>query len=340
MRAKALYHVAVWPILCTIVTSACGASTKPTMQPAAQMTAEPTAEPTTATTDEKPVVALIKWLCNEHHHPMEDAAIAHAAERGDVELKVFPQCEDSEAGAWGQITIIRDMIAQEADAIIISMMEPPAILPELEKAIDAGIVVITIDDMPPDQTTMDMLGLDLDLPFVGPDIREGAKLAGEALGEALGEGGKVIIIEGDRDPSFRDARMDGFMDSIDEHGLKLLASGTAEWSQEQVYVVVSNLIATHPDVQGIMCHSDRAALGAIEAVESAGRTGDILVVGYGNTPSAQDAMREGTLLATIDPFPLEIVPRAIDYAMRVLATGEESSGWQTTEVELITAEDE
>jgi ribose transport system substrate-binding protein len=291
-------------------------------------------EPTAETTDDKPVVALImKSLANEFFKTMQEGAEAYAAQRGDLELRSWGI--DNETDVEGQISLVEDAISQEVDAIVIAMIDPQAILPKLKEAADAGIEVITIDVMP-DQGTMEELGLDL--PFIGPDNREGAKLSGDVLGEALGEGGQVFIIEGNPGVPNAEARKQGFMDSIDEYGLELLASETANWETEKALSLVSDLITANPDVDGIMCANDSMALGAVQAVEAAGRTGEILVVGFDNISAAQELMREGKLLATVDQFADKQAAKGIEFAMNML-DGESYSGWVKTDVVLVLPED-
>ena len=325
MKRKASRFVAVSLILCMVaVVSGCASGTSD----------QPTDQPPAATMDEKPVVALImKSLANEFFKTMQEGAEAYAAERGDLELKSWGI--DNETDVEGQIALVEDAVAQKVDAIVIAMIDPQAILPKLKEAVDAGITVITID-VRPDEATMEELGLDL--PFIGPDNREGAKLAGDVLGEELGDGGKVFIVEGNPGVPNAEARKQGFMDSIDEYGLELLASETAHWETEEALSLVSDLITAHPDVNGIMCANDSMALGAVQAVEAAGRTGDILVVGFDNISAAQELMREGKLLATVDQFADKQAAKGIEYAMNTLA-GESYSGWVRTDVELVLPED-
>ena len=325
MKRKASRFVAVSLILCMVaVVSGCASGTSD----------QPTDQPPAATMDEKPVVALImKSLANEFFKTMQEGAEAYAAERGDLELKSWGI--DNETDVEGQIALVEDAISQKVDAIVIAMIDPQAILPKLKEAVDAGITVITID-VRPDEATMEELGLDL--PFIGPDNREGAKLAGDVLGEELGDGGKVFIVEGNPGVPNAEARKQGFMDSIDEYGLELLASETAHWETEEALSLVSDLITAHPDVNGIMCANDSMALGAVQAVEAAGRTGDILVVGFDNISAAQELMREGKLLATVDQFADKQAAKGIEYAMNTLA-GESYSGWVKTDVELVLPED-
>jgi ribose transport system substrate-binding protein len=79
-------------------------------------------------------------------------------------------------------------------------------------------------------------------------------------------------------------------------------------------------------------------LGAVKAIEAAGLTGKVLVVGFDNIPAVQDLIKQGKLLATVDMFGPDMAKNAIEVGLRVL-NGEKLSGWIKTPVKLVTAAD-
>jgi ribose transport system substrate-binding protein len=221
--------------------------------------------------------------------------------------------------------------------IVVAAADSVGMVAPVKKAVDAGITVVNFD-VKLDVEALKEAGLPEDFLFVGPDNAEGAKLAGDALGEVLGEGGKVIIIEGNPGADNATQRKNGFMQSVEEYGLELLDSKTAHWETEEANTVVSNLLVKYPDVQGIMAANDSMALGVVKAIESAGLTGQVLVVGFDNIPAIQEMVKDGTVLATIDQFGPEMAKNAIEIGLQILA-GEELGGWIKTPVRLIMAED-
>jgi ribose transport system substrate-binding protein len=80
------------------------------------------------------------------------------------------------------------------------------------------------------------------------------------------------------------------------------------------------------------------ALGIVKALDAAGKSGEILVVGFDNIPAVQPLLENGKMLATIDQFGPDMAKNAIEIGLRVLA-GEELSGWIKTPVKLITQAD-
>jgi ribose transport system substrate-binding protein len=80
----------------------------------------------------------------------------------------------------------------------------------------------------------------------------------------------------------------------------------------------SQIIHNHPDIKGFYCNNDIMALGVVEAVRKAGRTGEILVIGTDGIDSAYDSIRSGELTATIDTFPFSTGQVAMEVALRLL----------------------
>ena len=292
-----------------------------------------TTAPVTAQGDEKPTVGLVmKSLGAEFFKNMEEGAIAHANERGDLEL--IPLGTQTQEELDQQISLVENLITQQVDAIVIAPMDSRALVPPLVEAMKQGITVVNIDVML-DDATMQEAGVSI--PFLGPDNVEAAKMVGDVLADELGEGGKVIIIEGIPGALNAQQRKEGFMQAIDEGGLELLTSNTANWEIEEAFTVFSDLLTRYPDVQGVMAANDAMALGVVQAIDAAGLTGQIKVVGFDNDPSIRPLIAEGKVLATIDQFGSDMAALGIDAAMQALS-GEELDRWVKTPTALITAD--
>jgi len=283
--------------------------------------------------DEKPTIGLVmKSLGAEFFKNMEEGAIAHAEKRGDVNL--IPLGTQTQEELEQQISLVENLVTQNVDAIVIAPMDSRALIPPLADAVEKGIKVINIDVML-DAETLAEHGLSI--PFVGPDNVEAAKMVGDVLAEELGEGGKVIIIEGIPGALNAEQRKEGFLQAIEEGGLELLSSNTANWEIEEAFTVFSDLLTRYPDVQGVMAANDAMALGVVQAIDAAGLTGQIKVVGFDNDPSIRPLIAEGKVLATIEQFGSDMAAMGIDAAMEALA-GATLEDWVKTPVVLITAE--
>jgi len=280
----------------------------------------------------KPVIGLVmKSLANEFFKDMEEGAVKHAQERGDLTL--VPVGMHSETDIDTQISAIENFITQKVDAIVVAPADSRALVPPLARAIKAGIIVINID-VALDEAAKKQAGVDL--AFVGPDNRAGAKMSGDVLAKALGSGGKVVIIEGNPGADNAQQRKRGFDDSVKEGKLDLVDSRTAHWETEEANSVFSNILTAHPDVQGVMAANDSMTLGVVKAIDASGKSGKIKVVGFDNIAAVQPLLKDGKLVATVDQFGSQMAANGIDYAMKALK-GEKLEGWIKTPIKLVTA---
>ncbi|WP_195818871.1 sugar ABC transporter substrate-binding protein [Roseobacter sp. MH60115] len=283
-----------------------------------------------AAADDKPVVGLImKSLANEFFQNMLAGAEAHAEKRGDYELRAVGM--QNETDFESQINAVENFITQGVDAIVVAPADSKAMVRPLKRAMEAGIVVINFD-VALDEGAKEQQGVEL--AFVGPDNRGGAKLAGDALGTALGEGAKVVIIEGNPGADNATQRRLGFEDAVAEHKLNLLDSRTAHWETEEANQVFATMLTANPDIQGVMAANDSMAIGVVKALESAGRS-DIKVVGFDAIPAVLPMIEDGRLLASVDQFGQEMAANSIDLALDVLAGGPQLEGWVKTPIELV-----
>ena len=287
----------------------------------------------TAAGGRKPVVGLVmKSLANEFFKDMQEGAVKHALERGDLVL--IPVGIQSETDIDGQIAAVENLITRKVDAIVIAHADSRALLSPIVRAIKAGIKVINID-VAFDPASMKKHHVDI--AFVGPDNRAGAKLSGDVLAKALGRGAKVVIIEGNPGAENGVQRKLGFMDAITAGGLTLVDSRTGHWETEEANTVFTNMLTAHHDIQGVMAANDSMALGVVKAIDAAGKPGAIKVVSFDNIPAIQPLLKDRKVLATVDQFGAQLAAMGIDNAMKEIA-GATLTGWIKTPVKLVTAQ--
>jgi ribose transport system substrate-binding protein len=288
----------------------------------------------TAQLGHKPKVGLVmKSLANEFFQQMQAGAEAYAAENADVfDFEAVGMKDERDFAA--QVGAVENYITQQFDVIVIAPADSQAMVEPIARALEAGIKVVNID-VALDQQAMADAGLDL--AFFGPDNRAGAKLAGDSLGQALGEGGKVVILEGNPEADNAVQRKLGFDDSVAEFGLELLESRTANWETELANGVMTDFLTKYPDVQGVMAANDSMALGVVSALDAAGKTGQIQVVGFDNIPGVRQYIADGAMLSTVEQYGADMAKFGIDFGLRELA-GEKFCGWVQTPVSLVTAE--
>jgi ribose transport system substrate-binding protein len=202
----------------------------------------------------------------------------------------------------------------------------------LKHAKDAGILVVNIDNKL-DADVLKQAGLQI--PFVGPDNRAGARKVGEALAKKLATGDKVAIIEGIPTAFNGQQRRLGFEDAMKASGLNIVGTQSGEWEMDKASNVAAAMLSEHPDLKAILCANDNMALGAVSAIQAAGRDGKVLVVGFDNISAIHPMIESGRVTATADQHGDQLAVFGIQAAMKILK-GQAAPADQTTPVDLIT----
>jgi ribose transport system substrate-binding protein len=283
---------------------------------------------------DKPRIALImKSLANEFFKTMEEGARAHHKEHEDeYELAVVGIKDEQDVAR--QIDYVELKIAQGVDAIVIAPADSKALVPVCKRAMDAGIIVVNIDNKFDSAVLADK---GVKIPFVGPDNRKGARLAGEYLASKLRPGDKVAIIEGIPNAFNGIQRKLGFEDAMKAGGMDIVSSQSGYWETAKAEPIVSALVTEYADLKAVLCANDSMALGAIAAIKQGGKSDDILVIGFDNISAVQRLLKEGKILCTIDQHADKLALYGIEYALEMLK-GKGTPSDRETPVDLITVE--
>lgn len=289
----------------------------------------------------KPQVALVmKSLANEFFATMADGARAHhEANKAQYDLVINGIKDERDLAR--QVALVEEMVAGGANAIVIAPADSKALIPVLARAIEAGVVVVNIDNKL-DETVL--AERNLKIPFVGPDNRVGARAVGEYLAKALQPGDEVLVLEGTRTSFNAQQRLLGFQEAMAEVGAIIVDSQSANWEMAPANTIATAMLGSHPGVRAILAANDNMALGAMAAVRASGRDeqdtngGQVLVVGFDNISAVQDAIRAGQILATADQHADQLAAFGIDYALALLQSASVAVGDKETPVDLITVE--
>jgi ribose transport system substrate-binding protein len=279
------------------------------------------------------VALIMKSLANEFFKTMEDGAREHQKQNSTKYDLIAVGIKD-ELDVSRQIDLVEQMAAQNVSAIVIAPADSKAMVGVCKKAMDSGIVVVNIDNKLDEKVLKDK---NIQIPFVGPDNRKGAYLAGQYLAEKLQKGDKVAIIEGAPNAFNAIQRKLGFEDAMKESGMVIVTSQSGNWETAKANQIASAIVNEYPDIKAILCANDSMALGAVAALRTAGKTNDIFVVGFDNISAAQRLLKEGKMLCTVDQHADKLAVYGIDFALDILA-GNASPQDKETPVDLITPE--
>lgn len=283
----------------------------------------------------KPRIALImKSLANEFFSTMADGAEAHQAEHSD-QYELTANGIKDELDSSRQVALVGEMVASGIDAIVIAPADSKALVPALRKAKQAGVVVVNIDNRL-DPSVLEQEGLAV--PFVGPDNRAGAKKVGDYLASKLNKGDAVAILEGIRGTDNAQQRLLGFQDAMNEAGMNIVDSQSAQWESGIANTIASSMLSEHPEIKAILAANDSMATGAVAAVKAANRSGEVLIVGFDNVSAIQDAIAANQVLATADQYGDQLAVFGIEYALKLLSDPGAQVEDKETPVDLVTAE--
>lgn len=284
---------------------------------------------------ETPKVALImKSLANEFFSTMAQGAKDHQAKHPQQYELIVNGIKD-ERDLARQAAIVDEMIAAKVHAIVIAPADSKALVPVLRRAKQAGIVIVNIDNKLDDEI---LKSENLAIPFVGPNNLLGAKAVGDHLAKTLKAGDKVAILEGIRTSFNAAQRLAGFQQAMKDAGLEVVDSQSANWETNQANTIAASMINAHADLKAILAANDSMSLGAIAAIKAAGKTNDVRVVGFDNISAAQEAIREGRMLATADQHGDQLAVFGIEYAIKLLQDPKATLEDRETPVDLITVE--
>ncbi len=227
------------------------------------------------------------------------------------------QFSDAQQKQENQIKAIRSFIAQGVDVIAFSPVVETGWEPVLKEAKRAGIPVILSDRM------VDVTDETLYASFIGSDTIEEGRNAGKWLVKKTG--GKAMIAELVGTPGSAPAndRKAGFEEVIKDHpGMKIIKSQTGEFTRAKGKEVMEAFLksAERDQITVLYAHNDDMALGAIQAIEEAGKKPgeDIIIISVDGVKAAFEAMVAGKLNCTVECNPL-IGPQLFDLIEKAAA---------------------
>src|SRR5262245_25977376 len=205
---------------------------------------------------------------------------------------------------------LENYIVQKVDAIIVCPVDSKGIGPAIQKANAAGIPVFTADIKAEGGKIVSQ---------IASDNVAGGRLAAEYLAKLLGGRGEVAIIDQPITQSVID-RVRGFLEVMAQQpGIRIVARPSGDGVRDRSMKAAEDLLQGFPNLAGIFGINDDSALGALAAVEAAGRKG-ILIVGYDGIPEARAAILRGSALrADVVQYPKEIGRITIETIARHLA---------------------
>jgi len=228
-----------------------------------------------------------------------------AARLGAYTSHFVPQTPDD---VDQQRALIYAALAERPDAFVFVPVHETSVNDAVAKINAAGI---------PLSNFINRLSAGNRITFVGSDDTSLAIAVARRLLEHLGGRGNIVILEGTAGSVTSKARLAGFRQAVQQFpNVHVLAVHAGEYQHDPARSVMEQWLGMFPRIDGILCANDVMALGAIEAMQAAGRM--VPLVGVNALPEAIVALKQGTLLATVDFDAMKMACIATEAAIRHL----------------------
>ncbi len=219
-----------------------------------------------------------------------------------------------------QIASVEDLLAMGINILILNPLDPKALVQATNNATKSGVPVIIVDS-----------SIDPSADFV-TNIQSNNLENGELVGEWLvkktnGDKLKMALLSGAQGNPVGKERRQGIFRGIIEQQLRsvgkvefeVVSQGWGNWTYEGGLKAMEDILVAHPDINVLVSEQDAMALGAMQAIEEAGKTRDILIVaGADGQKEALKLIREGRYGATGMNNPVVIGEQAVETAVKIL----------------------
>jgi len=253
-----------------------------------------------------PVIGVSLLNLSNEFIVMLNQAMEREARRAGVRLIV----NDAQRSAEKQVQQVESFVAQKVDAVILNPCEVEASSPAVDKALAAGIPIVNVNSETRTPPTA----------FIGSRDEDAGRIAMEYLAQRLGGKGGVVMMHGFMGQAAQIKRDRGARQVLAANpGLHLLAEQTAEWDRAKGMNLMENWIQSYGDrIHAVFAQNDEMAMGALIAIEQAGRKGKIVVVGVDAIADALQAVRDGRLDATVFQDAKGQAAAAVDTAAKII----------------------
>lgn len=242
---------------------------------------------------------------NPYYETLETSVREAVQEAGSTLITKDPKGDSNT-----QIQQIRDMISEGIDAIFLCPVDWEKIEPALTELKEADIKIINLDTQVQNQDEVDA--------YVGSDNISAGTICGEKLIEAAPEGGQVVILECTTQNSIID-RINGFEETIAGKGFEVVARAETGGERKTAKARMAEILKEQDTITAVMCGNDQIALGALDAVEEAGRD-EIMIYSVDGSPELKRelAKDDSPVVGIAAQSPINIGKSAVTVALQIM----------------------
>ena len=288
--------------------------------------AAPAAAPTEAGGAKPIKIGLTMFFPDVWLTTLRDAMTAYAKSQPGVELIAV----DSKDDVATQLSQVENFVAQKVDAIIIIAANTDAADPMTKAAQDAGIPLVYVNRIPSN--------LPEGVAYVGSESIQAGIMQAEWIAKQLNGKGNVVIMNGNLAQEAAQKRTEGEKQVFAKYpDIKIIKEDTANWDRAEGLALMENWLSTGDQIDAVASNNDEMAIGALQAIDAAGKLGKIIVGGVDASPNALEEMDKGRLNVTVFQNPKGQGEGGIKAAI-ALARGEKIDQITWVPFELVTPE--
>lgn len=232
---------------------------------------------------------------------------------------------DSQNDPAKEVSNMEDLTVKDVDIVLLNPVDSDSAVASVMIANNYELPVVTVDRA--------ANGGDV-VTHIASDNAVGGSMAAEYLIDQLGGKGNIVELEGTAGSSAARDRGQGFDDKIAESNMNIIAKQIADFDRTQGLTVMENILQSKKDIDAVFAQNDEMALGAQKALEDMGMK-DVLIVGFDATDDAVEAVKNGTMAATVAQQPLLIGEASVNAIDKILK-GEKVDNFIPVELKLIT----
>jgi ribose transport system substrate-binding protein len=247
---------------------------------------------------------VLKGLDNPFFVAMYEGVRAEAARRG---AHPSVRAATSNADVAGQAALARALVAGRKDCYVVN----PITATNLVAALRGARGPIVNVDSPIDASAARRAGVRV-RAYIGTNDFAAGRMAGAKMVSLLRGGGTVALIGGLPGSVNSRLRLSGFERRIRGTRVRVVTRVDADYVRTTAEVAAERILHTHPRLSGVFAVNDEMALGVADAVRSSGKTDDVKIIGLDGIPEALDAVRAGSMSATVSQYPYVMGQMAVE----------------------------
>jgi inositol transport system substrate-binding protein len=230
----------------------------------------------------------------------DDTWLTYLRESMDKKAKSYPdgvqlQFEDARSDVVKQLSQVESFISQKVDAIVVNPVDTAATKKITEAAVKAGIPLVYVTRRPDD------LNLPKGVVTVASNDLEAGEMQMQYLADKMGGKGDIVILLGDLANNSTTNRTKGVKEVLAKYpNIKIEQEQSGTWLRDKGMTLVNDWLTQGRKFDAIVSNNDEMAIGAAMALQQAGvEKGSVLIAGVDGTPDGLNAVKKGSLAASV-----------------------------------------